>query len=57
MTASQLIKKIIIVLLPVLLIGIFGQALWHYNISCADREENIGTANIIMPQCLTKYSD
>ncbi len=43
MTASQLIKKIIIVLLPVLLIGIFGQALWHYNISCADREENIGT--------------
>jgi twitching motility protein PilJ len=42
MTTSQLIKKIMIVLLPVLLIGIFGQALWHYNITCNDREENIG---------------
>jgi twitching motility protein PilJ len=43
MTASQFVKKIIIVLLPVLLIGIFGQALWQYNIACTDREENIAT--------------
>ena len=42
MSISNLVKKIFIVLFPILLAGMFFQAVWNYNNVCAESEINAG---------------
>jgi twitching motility protein PilJ len=42
MSISNLIKKILLVLFPILLAGMFFPAVWNYNSVCAESEINAG---------------
>ncbi len=42
MTSSQLVKKILLYLFPVIIVGMFFQAYWDYSTGCADQEEHTG---------------
>jgi len=42
MSTSNLVKKILLFLIPILLAGMFFQAVWNYNIVCVKSEINAG---------------